>query len=225
MIRIGNLDKRFTSSDSPKKVLNDINLRIEKGSWCSITGPSGTGKSTLLNCLSGLLKPDKGSVYIGDTNIFTLNEKQLSDFRRKNIGFIFQDFKLLPHYSVIDNVILPLFYDEDVNKLKNRAEHLLSEVGIEKWLFTRLPESLSGGEKQRVAVARSLIANPELLICDEPTGNLDVENRNQITDLLLQVKRQGQTLVVVTHDEAVAGLGDVRYQLSEGQLKEIVMIT
>ena len=204
-------------------ILNGVNLEVDKGHWCSIMGPSGTGKSTLLNCISGLTKPDEGNVHIGEQPIYELNKKELSTFRRANIGFVFQDFKLLPHYSILDNVMIPLLYDENSSTLEKKAKVLLEEVGIGEHLFRRLPESLSGGEKQRVAIARSLIAEPILLLCDEPTGNLDRENRNQITSLLLRLKNRGISLVVVTHDEEVAMLGDRSYKLKDGILEEMVM--
>ena len=204
-------------------ILNGVNLEVDKGQWCSIMGPSGTGKSTLLNCISGLTKPDEGNVHIGEQPIYELNKKELSTFRRANIGFVFQDFKLLPHYSILDNVMIPLLYDENSSTLEKKAKVLLEEVGIGEHLFRRLPESLSGGEKQRVAIARSLIAEPILLLCDEPTGNLDRENRNQITSLLLRLKNRGISLVVVTHDEEVAMLGDRSYKLKDGILEEMVM--
>ncbi len=221
MLQAKNLSKSFHDGKYAKTILKDIHLHIPKGSWVTIMGPSGAGKTTLLNCLAGIIRPETGTVTINDVELLNLNEKQLCDFRRKHIGFIFQDFKLLPHYSVIDNVMLPLIYDEDNKKLKARAERLLSEVGIDEHLFHRLPAGLSGGEKQRVAIARSLIAGPDLLLCDEPTGNLNIESRNQMTDLLRKVKQRGQTIIVVTHDQEVANLGDVTYQLREGTLMEV----
>lgn len=223
MLVVENLGKSFTNGKSIKPILHNISFTIEKGTWLSIMGPSGVGKSTLLNCLSGINKPDKGTVQIQNQDIYQLNEKQLSDFRRKKIGFVFQDFKLLPHYSVLDNVTLPLLYDESRIKLENRAKDLLHKVGIDEHLFMRLPASLSGGEKQRVAIARSMIAEPNLLLCDEPTGNLDRENRNHITDILVELKQQGQTIIVVTHDDEVANCGDICYQLNDGSLREVVM--
>jgi putative ABC transport system ATP-binding protein len=223
MIRVENLYKYFQVGGKNNPILNNINLVVEKGSWTSIVGPSGTGKSTLLKCLSGLMKPEEGTIHIGEHNIYNLKESSLSDFRRKNIGFIFQDFKLLPHYSVLDNVTLPRIYDEGREVLESKAKLLLKEVGIVEQLFNRLPTNLSGGEKQRVAIARALIATPDVLLCDEPTGNLDIENRDQITNLLLKIKESGQTLIVVTHDEAVADLGDTCYHLKGGVLNEVVM--
>lgn len=211
-----------------EKVLTSFLIRfkfiLKQGKWYSIIGPSGVGKTTFLNCISGLLKPDQGKVIINDTDIYTLTERELSHFRRKNIGYVFQDFKLLPHYSVLDNVILPLIYDVDRKTLELKAKQLLHEVGIEEKLFYRLPEKLSGGEKQRVAIARSLIANPNILLCDEPTGNLDVETRDQITQLLNQVKEMGKTIIVVTHDQDVATCGDACFELKKGKLRLVELV-
>src|SRR5690625_5158802 len=141
--------------------VRDVDFHVEKDSWLSIMGPSSTRKTTLINCLSGLLTPDEGGVSIADKQLYQLSERELSDFRRKEIGFIFQDYKLLPHYSVIDNVMLPLYYDEDREQLKEKAKENLEQVGIDEHLYNRLPGQLSGGEKQRVAIARSLIGNPD----------------------------------------------------------------
>jgi len=222
MLIVKNLSKRFVVGKHIKDILININLTINQNELCSIIGPSGSGKSTLLNCISGILSPDNGEILIDQTNIVKLNEYELSNFKRKNIGFVFQDFKLLPYYSVIDNVMLPLLYDEDKNLLKNRAIQLLKQVGIKEDLFDRLPSSLSGGEKQRVAIARALIASPKLLLCDEPTGNLDIENRDQMTDLLLKLKNQGVAIIVVTHDLEVAKKADQCFELKSGHLKEMM---
>ncbi|MFB7142053.1 ABC transporter ATP-binding protein [Gottfriedia sp. NPDC056225] len=223
MICIKNLTKSYHNSQNISVILDDSNLEVNKGEWCSIVGPSGTGKSTLLNCLSGIQSPTSGEILINNKSIFSLNEEERSNFRRLNIGFVFQDFKLLPHYTVLDNVMLPLTYDIPATVLRNRAIDLLNEVGIHKNLFQRLPESLSGGEKQRVAIARSLIADPSILLCDEPTGNLDAENRNKIISILLNVKNNGKTVVVVTHDNQVAAVGDMTYELKEKKLKELLV--
>lgn len=222
MLIVKNLSKRFVVGKHIKDILININLTINQNELCSIIGPSGSGKSTLLNCISGILSPDNGEILIDQTNIVKLNEYELSNFKRKNIGFVFQDFKLLPYYSVIDNVMLPLLYDEDKNLLKNIAIQLLKQVGIKEDLFDRLPSSLSGGEKQRVAIARALIASPKLLLCDEPTGNLDIENRDQMTDLLLKLKNQGVAIIVVTHDLEVAKKADQCFELKSGHLKEMM---
>ncbi|WP_062352620.1 ABC transporter ATP-binding protein [Bacillus kwashiorkori] len=224
MLNTYNLKKTFKNRNESKIILNNINMSIEKGKWYSIVGPSGTGKTTLLNCLSGLLKPDEGKVCFEGVNLYELNQRELSNFRRKNIGFIFQDFKLLPHYTVLDNVMLPIIHDMDVKSLEERAKKLLNEVGIVESLYGRLPDYLSGGERQRVAIARSLIAEPKLLFCDEPTGNLDLETRNQITNLLNQIKMSGQTIIIVTHDIEVANLGDMCFYLKNGELQTMELM-
>ncbi|WP_044748454.1 ABC transporter ATP-binding protein [Bacillus alveayuensis] len=218
MITVKNVSKSFKNQSNILEVLKHIDFSVSKGAWVSIVGPSGSGKSTLLNIVSGLLRPDSGEVCFNDTNIYQLTEQQRSDLRRKHIGFVFQDFKLLPYYSVLDNVILPLYYDQHKNELYKRAKKLLHMVGIHESLFSRLPEGLSGGEKQRVAIARALIANPDVLICDEPTGNLDQGNRDNIIDLFCELKEQGKTIILVTHDMYVAVRGDDVYHLVNGTL-------
>ncbi|WP_027409571.1 ABC transporter ATP-binding protein [Anoxybacteroides tepidamans] len=218
MIRLENISKSFEHHSNKIKVLNSIDLTIDQGSWVSIVGPSGSGKSTLLKIISGLLKPDTGTVNYRNVNIYQLSEREKSDFRRRHIGFVFQDFKLLPYYSVLDNVILPLYYDEKKKDLYEKAKVLLPSLGIQEPLFSRLPNDLSGGEKQRVAFARALIANPDVLVCDEPTGNLDRENRDNVIEILLQLTKQGKTIILVTHDMEVAVHSDNIYLLKDGFL-------
>lgn len=212
-ITVKNVNKSFQHLSNNINVLEGININIPKGSWISIVGPSGSGKSTLLNCISGLLKPDAGNVFYEDIDIYSLSDKEKSDFRRRTIGFVFQDFKLLPHYSVLDNTIMPLLYDVPKRELYEKATSILQNIGINKALYTRLPSGLSGGEKQRVAIARALIADADVLICDEPTGNLDVENRDKITDLLINLNKKGKTIIIVTHDMEVASRGSNIYHL------------
>lgn len=219
MIDIQNLNKSFVHSKEQKKLLNDLSLYIPEGKWITIVGPSGSGKTTFLNCISGLLHPDNGDITFEGIDIYKLTDRERSDYRRSNIGFIFQDFKLLPYYSIVENVTLPLLYDESKDSLYERAEGLLDRVGIPKSYFNRLPDRLSGGEKQRVAVARALIANPKILIGDEPTGNLDIDNRNNILEILTDLKDTGLTIVMVTHDEEVASRGDETYRLHNGSLE------
>lgn len=223
MITVSKLTKSYHHSLRKTVILDQLDLKVERGEWCSIIGPSGTGKSTLLHCISGLLEPDNGEVFFENTNLYLLKDKERSDFRRRKIGFVFQDFKLLPYYSVIDNVILPLIFDLSKKELYEKAKQLLLNVGITEELFDRLPDSLSGGEKQRVAIARALIGQPELLICDEPTGNLDIENRDRIIQLLYQFNQKGQTIIVVTHDHEVAAYGSITYQLQYGRLSSGVL--
>ncbi|NCU17953.1 ABC transporter ATP-binding protein [Pallidibacillus pasinlerensis] len=224
MIKVENVSKKFTTKTSSSEVLNSVNLHISNGSWTSIVGPSGSGKSTLLNIISGLLKPDSGEIYFNDTNIYQLKEQERSDLRRKRIGFVFQDFKLLPYYSVIDNVILPIIHEHKKEELYKQAKKLLKTVGISESIHNRLPKELSGGEKQRVAIARALIANPDLLICDEPTGNLDSKNRDQIINLLNSLREQGKTMIVVTHDMGVAVHGDEIYELVNGKINQTEVV-
>ncbi|WP_047981882.1 ABC transporter ATP-binding protein [Ornithinibacillus contaminans] len=218
MIKLENVSKTFQSRTTPTEILNNVQIFIPSGSWVSIVGPSGVGKTTLLHVISGLMPPDSGQVLYENKNVYELIEYERRKLRRESIGFIFQDFKLLPFYSVLDNVVLPTFdkkYKKDLYKV---ARELLNMVGIPESLFKRLPEGLSGGEKQRVAIARALVADPNILICDEPTGNLDSENRNQIIDLLRDLNTQGKTIILVTHDMDAAKQADKVYHLMNGEL-------
>ena len=213
LIKLENINKSFYDKTSRLEILSNIKLHVSSGSWISIVGPSGSGKSTLLHIMSGIIRPDSGKVYFNNRDIYELKEYERSNLRRRHIGFVFQDFKLLPYYSVLDNVKLPIYNKKKENELTIRAKELLDMVGIESALFNRLPEGLSGGEKQRVAIARSLIANPEVLICDEPTGNLDQKNRDHVIELLSGLKDQGKTIILVTHDSDAAERGDDIYHL------------
>lgn len=223
MLYVHNLMKKYGNNET-LNILDGVNLEVKEAVWCSIVGPSGTGKSTLLKCIAGLLKPDDGSVRMLNHDIYSMTEEARSNFRRTNIGFIFQDFKLLSHYSVLENVIMPLLYDKDRKWLMEKAKDLLKLVGIPESLHNRLPDSLSGGEKQRVAIARSIIGDPEIILCDEPTGNLDTKNRDRIIELLLNIQKRGTTIICVTHDLEVAEKGDCVYRLNEGLLTKEEMI-
>ncbi|MBS2772137.1 ABC transporter ATP-binding protein [Anoxybacillus rupiensis] len=218
MIRLENISQSFKHHSSKIKILNHVDLVIQQGSWVSIVGPSGSGKSTLLKIMTGLLKPDTGTVYYRDLDLYRMGEREKSDFRRRHIGFVFQDFKLLPYYSVLDNVILPLYYDKKKQELYEKAKMLLLSLGIQEPLFSRLPNDLSGGEKQRVAFARALIADPDVLVCDEPTGNLDRENRDHMIEILRSFNQQGKTMILVTHDMEVAAYSNCIYLLKDGLL-------
>lgn len=224
MIQIENLSVYFKQSNSQNIILDCIQLEIGQGIWCSITGRSGSGKSTLLNCINGLIEPNEGRVIINGKSFQGMSEEEKSEVRRRDIGYIFQDFKLLPHFTVIDNVMLPLLYEEKKSVLQEQARALLQQVGIGEHLYQQLPEQLSGGERQRVAIARALLAKPKVLLCDEPTGNLDVENRDQIAALLMQIKNSGTIVIVVTHDHEIAALGDVHYQLVKGSLEKVASV-
>lgn len=204
-LTVTNLSKEFTTSAERLLVLQDVNLRLQHGEDISIVGPSGSGKSTLLYILGTLDTPSSGTVELDGVNPFSLPNRKLADYRNKSIGFVFQDHHLMPQLSVLDNVLLPSIAvgassAEDVS----RAEHLLEAVGL-KDRMSHLPAEISGGERQRAAVARALLNRPRLLLADEPTGNLDIESSQRVADLLYDLpKREGAMLIVVTHSQQVA---------------------
>ncbi|WP_042474963.1 ABC transporter ATP-binding protein [Bacillus ndiopicus] len=221
MIEIRNLSKSFTNSSGQTDILHNISLTIEKGQWYTIFGPSCTGKTTFLGCLAGLLSPTTGEVLYDGIQFFQLSDKARSNYRRKHIGFVYQNVKFLQHYSIIDNVVLPFIHDEPKKTLYPKAMTLLEQVGICNELFERFPEDLSVEERQRVAIARALLGNPSILICDEPTGNLDVNERNGLLDLLSFYRAQGQTIIMVTRDEDATKYSDYIYKLEDKQLVEM----
>lgn len=221
MIKLVNIGVQYNQGIQTIAVLENISLEFQKGKWYSITGRSGSGKSTLLNIMSGILLPTEGEVFIENRNAETMTAEEKSHFLRTKIGYVFQDFKLIPHLNVIDNVKLPLLYEQKNQLLQKRAKELLLQVGIPETAHQKLPEQLSGGEKQRVAIARALIANPEILLCDEPTGNLDEKNRDNIASILQAIRDEGKLVIVVTHDAEIAQLGDEQYELKSGVLRKV----
>ena len=214
------LSKIYGSSESRVVALDNVNLEIASSDFISIMGPSGSGKSTLLHLLSGLDKPTSGSLTYDGKDIYGLTDKELSAFRRQRIGFIFQQFNLLPVLTAKENIIMPLLLDKkqpDEAYLKQLADLL----GIRDRL-THLPHELSGGQQQRVAIARALIAKPDIIFADEPTGNLDSKSGGEVMGMLENIwKKLGKTLVVITHDSRIARMADRQFVIVDGVLSEV----
>ena len=220
MLKVDHVSKDYPTPGGALRVLNDVSLSLSRGDAVSIMGPSGTGKSTLLYIIGGLEPPTNGSVILDGENPFQLNEKQLAAFRNQNIGFVFQDHCLLPQCSVLENVLTPTLVSTNSTDAPARARELLNRVGLNDRLDHR-PTELSGGEKQRVSLARALITKPQLLLCDEPTGNLDHKAAEVVASMLLDLHEQQQTiLIVVTHSAELAARLPTRYELIDQQLKK-----
>jgi putative ABC transport system ATP-binding protein len=224
MLELKNVSKNYFEGNTKHSVLSNFELSISKGEIIILLGKSGSGKSTLLNIISGIDVPDGGSVSIDETDITKLSEKERTLTRRNKIGFIFQFFNLIPTLTVKENLQLPLELNNDDNQ-EERIKSILTEVGLLDRANT-YPDKLSGGEQQRIAIARALIHNPDIILADEPTGNLDYETGLQIVDLLDRVvKKKGKTMIMVTHSKDVIGLADKIYYLKEGKLTEIKKVS
>lgn len=219
-IKANDLSKIYGNGENGVTALSHVNLSIVSGDFISIIGPSGSGKSTLLHLLSGLDKPTFGSVTYDGKEIYRYSEKELSVFRRRRIGFIFQQFHLLPVLTAMENIIMPLLLDRrqpDLNYLNQLAELL----GIQERLY-HLPHELSGGQQQRIAIARALIAKPDIIFADEPTGNLDSKSGKEVIELLQNVgKKMGKALVLITHDSHIAQMAERQLQIVDGVLSEV----
>jgi lipoprotein-releasing system ATP-binding protein len=224
VLQVENVSKEYPTPRGALKIVSDISLSLARGDAVSIMGPSGSGKSTLLYIMGALEPPSSGTVTLDGRNPFALKDKELAAFRNREIGFIFQDHCLLPQCSVLENVLTPTLVSavgENGAKTNERARLLLDQVGLSDRLDHR-PAKLSGGEKQRVALARALITQPQLLLCDEPTGNLDQKAADVVASLLLQLHQQQETiLVVVTHSAELAARFPVRYELIDQQLRQV----
>ena len=221
MLKVENISKEYPTPRGPLKIVSDVSLALSQGDALSIMGPSGSGKSTLLYIVGALEPPTSGTVTLDGQDPFQLKEKELAAFRNKEIGFIFQDHCLLPQCSVIENVLMPTLVSAKSNNDFEHARSLLDQVGLADRLDHR-PAELSGGEKQRVALARALIMKPQLLLCDEPTGNLDHKAADVVASLLLDLHRQQKTiLVVVTHNHELAARFPLRYELTDQQLRPL----
>lgn len=215
MIDVKNIKKSFGSL----QVLKGIDLHIDKGEIVSIVGPSGAGKTTLLQIIGTLDKPDSGSIIVDDIDVSQLSTKKLSDFRNQHIGFVFQFHQLLPEFTALENVMIPAFIAGKGRKeARERAEELLAFMGLQD-RASHKPNELSGGEKQRVAVARALVNNPAVILADEPSGSLDSKNKAELHQLFFDLRDKfGQTFVIVTHDEELARLTDRTIHMKDGLL-------
>ncbi|HEV2836682.1 MAG TPA: ABC transporter ATP-binding protein [Pyrinomonadaceae bacterium] len=219
MLKVDHISKDYPTPAGPLRIVSDVSLELPQGSAVSIMGPSGSGKSTLLYMLGALEPPTSGTVTLDDQNPFLLDGKQLAAFRNKRIGFVFQDHCLLPQCSVIKNVLTPTLVASPNGAVAERARNLLNEVGLAERV-NHHPGQLSGGEKQRVALARALIMKPRLLLCDEPTGNLDQKSAEVVADMLLDIHAQANTiLIVVTHSSDLAARLPHRFELKNQHLE------
>ena len=220
MITLQNICKTFYTSEVQTKALDNVSLSVNKGEFVSIMGPSGCGKSTMLNIMGLLDEPTEGLLIIDNIPCNGLSDKQMSQIRNQKLGFIFQSFHLIPALNVLDNVLLPMLYrPKTINRAeqRKRAEEVLAKVDLAHRM-KHFPTQLSGGQCQRVAIARALIGNPEVILADEPTGNLDSRMGAEIMDILQQLNREGTTIVMVTHDEKIAHQTDRIIRMADGKL-------
>jgi lipoprotein-releasing system ATP-binding protein len=219
MLEVRNVSKEYPTPDKPLRVLTEISFSLQSGDSASIIGPSGSGKSTLLYILGALEPPTSGTVLLDSTNPYEMDEAHASEFRNRKIGFVFQDHHLLPQCTVLENVLVPTLVGQPDPAAQDIALKLLKQVGLTERIHHR-PYELSGGEKQRVALARALIRNPGLLLCDEPTGNLDRDSTEVVISLLLELhEKQQNILVVVTHNLEMADRFRLKYRLSRSGLE------
>lgn len=218
MIDLKNITKSFGSL----QVLKGIDLHIDRGEVVSIVGPSGAGKTTLLQIIGTLDRPDGGSVMVDSTDVTTLTQKALADFRNRHLGFVFQFHQLLPEFTALENIMIPAYIGGmGTKQSKEHALELLSFMGLSD-RASHKPAQLSGGEKQRVAVARALMNNPAVILADEPSGSLDTRNKQELHQLFFDLRdRYGQTFVIVTHDEELAALTDRTVHLRDGQIESL----
>jgi putative ABC transport system ATP-binding protein len=217
IVQVQNLVKYYGTETNQVKAVDHTDLEIERGKFTAIVGRSGSGKSTLLHLLGGLDRPDSGTVWIDGKDIYSLKGDGLAVFRREKIGFIFQDFNLIPALTVWENVVLPLGLDGKKVK-KQDVMNIFEKIGLTDKI-DELPSKLSGGQKQRCAIARALVTSPAIILADEPTGNLDSQTELEVMSLLKQcVKDYGQTLVMITHDETIAQMADVIVVIEDGKV-------
>lgn len=219
MIKVENISKIYKLGDSEFKALDNVSLEINKGEFVAILGPSGSGKSTLMHLIGGLDKPTLGTIEVDGLLLNKLSDSHLAKYRNEKIGFVFQFFNLLQGTNSLNNVALPLIYSRKKVNRKQKASEILTDVGLQSKLKNR-PNQLSGGEQQRVSIARALVNNPEIILADEPTGNLDSKTGQAIFELLRELNQKGKTVIVVTHDNNLATNADRIVRVADGKVVE-----
>lgn len=220
LVKLQDVWKIFSMGNTKVQALRGINLSIHQGEILSIMGPSGSGKSTCMNMIGCLDRPTKGNVIINGRNTATMNENELAAFRNKTVGFVFQQYFLLPNLSVLENVMLPLRYQRiPIEERRERAEEALVRIGLADRL-THKPNELSGGQRQRVAIARATVTKPALILADEPTGALDSETGHSVLDLFREINAEGTTIVIVTHDQEIGRTAPRMVRIKDGLLSE-----
>ena len=218
ILKLTDICKDYVQGKEPVRVLKNVNLTVEKGEYLAIMGPSGSGKTTLMNLIGCLDVPTSGQYQLEDRDLKDLTDDELADIRNKYIGFVFQSFHLLPKMDALDNVALPLLYaGVPLKERRARAEEALKAVDLGERLHF-FPNQLSGGQCQRVAIARAMVTRPSLLLADEPTGALDSKSGNQIMDIFRQLSTEGMTIIMITHEQAIADCADKTYYILDGEL-------
>lgn len=220
LLSLDNVSKLYKMGETVVTALDGVSFNVEKGEFLSIMGPSGSGKSTCMNLIGCLDKPTSGEILIGGNKVSLMNQNQLAEIRNRTIGFVFQQYNLLPNLSVIENVMLPLRYQGlPVAERRKRAEKVLDRMGLSDRLNHK-PAELSGGQKQRTAIARATVTNPALILADEPTGALDSHTGESVMDLFNEINREGTTIIVVTHDEKIGRSLPRTIRILDGKIQE-----
>lgn len=218
LIRFDNVSRTYEEGDDIVQALDGADFEIDKGNFVAIMGPSGSGKSTLLTLLGILNTPTDGDIFIDDIAVYDLKPEKQADFRSEYIGFVFQAFQLIPYLTAMENVMLPLSITNMSNReQEKRAKEALDRVDLADKI-NRLPNQISGGETQRVAISRAIVNEPPVLLADEPTGNLDSKNATEVMNLLKELNDEGETIIMVTHDKKTAGYADYTIELKDGQI-------
>jgi len=220
IIKLQNVSRHYKWGDEIIKAVDDVSISINKGDFVAIVGPSGSGKSTVMNLVGALDLATEGDIFLDSINIEHLHESELAQIRGKKIGFIFQTFNLIPTLTALENVMLPMIFQNiTLKKRKERAKELLEKVGL-GYRLDHLPNELSGGERQRVAIARALANNPDVILADEPTGNLDSRRGNEIVDMFINLNKEGKTIIIVTHDQDIAKRASKIFKLKDGRIEK-----
>lgn len=219
LVKLVDIRKKYHLEGIDLEVLKGINLEIKSGEFIAVTGPSGSGKTTLMNILGLLDTPTSGQYFLNGKDISGLNDDSISHIRNKTVGFVFQSFHLVPHANVLENVLLPAYYsNESMRIMEKRAYELLEKVGLSDKHKNR-PNQLSGGQQQRVAIARALISDPQIILADEPTGQLDSTTSKAIMDIIADLNRSGKTIILVTHDPSIAAYATREIKVRDGQIE------